>query len=217
MITGPPSALPRNARTRLLHRRLSRRTALGGLLATTMLALANRGRTSPQSATPAASTLLPRDILLPVEAVQDVIPGITSEVGTGPNLTTMGTPTTNRSVTYARQDGAHRVVLSVDRYATARDAQHAFDAALAATREVPGVTTEAVSGLGEAALIGVVTQGSETHVGGGALFGTLIVSATLQTFDGTDENKARAAELIRIQAEHAAGALGLSPVATPTA
>lgn len=79
---------------------------------------------------------------------------------------------------------------------------------------MPGVTTESVPDLGDAALVGVVTQRDETHVGGGARFGRLIVNATLQAYDGTDENKARVAELIRMQAKHAAKALGLA-AATP--
>jgi hypothetical protein len=71
-----------------------------------------------------------------------------------------------------------------------------------------------VSNLGEAALIGVVTQGDETHVGGGALFGDLIVNATLQAYEATDANKAIVAELIQRQAEHAEQAL--RPGASPT-
>jgi hypothetical protein len=117
-------------------------------------------------------------------------------------------------VTFATADGAHRVVLSVDRYESADDASTAFQDAFRASQEVPGVTAEAVADLGEAALIGVVTQGDETHVGGGALFGDLIVNATLQAYEGTDANKAIVAELIQRQAEHAEQAL--RPGASPT-
>lgn len=159
--------------------------------------------------------LLPREAILPVEAVQEVIPEITSETGTGPNATVMGTPSANRAVTFATADDAHHVVLSVDHYATAEEARRSFDEALEASKKIPGVTTESVSGLGEAALIGVVTQGDETHVGGGALFGNLIVNATLQSFAGTEENKDKVAELIRMQAEHAVKTPGPGASATP--
>lgn len=213
--TEIPSALSCHALARLSHLSLSRRAVLAGLLATMMLAFVKKGRTGAQPATPAASALLPRDVILPVEAVQDVIPEIASEIDTGPN-DAVGRSIANRAVIFASADGVHRVVLSVDQYPSASAAQRSFDEAVETTRDVPGVTTEAMTGLGEAALIGVATQGEETHVGGGALFGALIVSATLQMFDGTEENKDNVAELIQAQAEYAATALGLSPAATPT-
>ena len=75
------------------------------------------------------------------------------------------------------------------------------------SRNVPGVKGEAVSDLGDGAFIGVVTQGDETHVGGGAVFGDLIVNATLQSYEGSDANKAIVTELIRRLAAHAEDAL----------
>jgi hypothetical protein len=146
--------------------------------------------------------------------VQEVVPDITAETATGENATAVGHPIANRAVTFATADGAQRVVLSMDRYESADDASTAFQDAFRASQEVPGVTAEAVSDLGEAALIGVVTQGDETHVGGGALFGDLIVNATLQAYEGTDANKAIVADLIQRQAEHAEQAL--RPSASPT-
>jgi hypothetical protein len=56
------------------------------------------------------------------------------------------------------------------------------------------------SGPNQRAFIGVATQGSETHVGGGALDGDRIVMVTLQGYDGTTENRAKVAALIRKQA-----------------
>ena len=207
--------------------RLPRRTVLASLVATAVLA---EGSTAPiraqvstpatgsASATPAEpsrSALLPRDVILPLAAVQEIVPEVAAETATGENATAVGTPSANRAVTFATADGAQRVVVSVDRYESADDASRAFQDAFRASQEVPGVTAEAVSDLGEAALIGVVTQGEETHVGGGALFGDLIVNATLQAYEGTDTNKATVAALIRRQAEHAEQAL--QPAASPTA
>jgi hypothetical protein len=83
------------------------------------------------------------------------------------------------------------------------------------SRDVPGVEGEMVSDLGDGAFIGVVTQGDETHVGGGAVYGDLIVNATLQSYEGSDVNKEIVAELIRRLAEHADQALPSS--ATPAA
>jgi hypothetical protein len=203
--------------------RLPRRTVLASIIATAALATArpqhlrakdSTPATGDASAAPAGAAVLPRDIILPMSAVQEVVPDITTETATGENATAVGNPTANRAVTFATADGAHRVVLSVDRYESADDASTAFQDAFRASQEVPGVTAEAVADLGEAALIGVVTQGDETHVGGGALFGDLIVNATLQAYEGTDANKAIVAELIQRQAEHAEQAL--RPGASPT-
>ena len=68
------------------------------------------------------------------------------------------------------------------------------------SQEVPGAKGEPVSDLGQRAFIGVATQGDETHVGGGALYGDLIVTVTLQGCDGTPENRAKVTALIRNQA-----------------
>ena len=54
--------------------------------------------------------------------------------------------------------------------------------------------------LGQRASIGVATQGKETHVGGGALYGDRIVTVTLQGYDATTENRAKVTALIRNQA-----------------
>lgn len=204
--------------------RLPRRTVLASVIATVALATAGMRHSRAQdatpatgsaSATPAGAALLPRDIILPLSAVQEMVPEIAEETATGENPTVVGHPAGNRAVTFATADGAQRIVLSVDQYRTADQAASAFQDAFQASQEVPGVEAEAVSNLGEAALIGVVTQGDETHVGGGALFGDLIVNATLQAFAGTDANKATVAELIQRQAEHAEQAL--RPGATPAA
>jgi hypothetical protein len=186
---------------------------LFSLVAMAALAHFDRQLGQAQESTPIGADLLPREVILPLAAVQEIVPEIAVEIATGENTTSMGTPTANRSVTFATEDGEHRIVLSVDQYRDAGDASSAFENAFRMSQEVPGVTTEKVDELGEAALIGIVTQGEETHVGGGALFGTLIVNATMQAFEGTDTNKDIVAELIRKQADHATEVLNLP--ATP--
>jgi hypothetical protein len=204
--------------------RLPRRTILASLVATAVFAEASTKQIRAQdstpasgsaNATPAGGALLPREVILPLSVVQEVVSEITTETATGENATLVGNPTGNRMVTFATADGAQRVVLSVDQYRSADDAARAFEEAFRASQEVPGTTSEAVSDLGEAALIGVVTQGDETHVGGGALFGDLIVNATLQAYEATDANKETVAELIRRLAAHAEQVLQSS--ASPTA
>jgi hypothetical protein len=187
------------------------------LAATVAFATLGAFRVHANDATPAASppsaVLLPRDVILPLEAMQEIVPEMTSETATGANATAVGNPTGTRVVTFATADGEQRVVLSVDQYRGSGDASTAFEEAFRMSQEVPGAKAEAVSDLGEAALIGVVTQGDESHVGGGALFGDLIVTATLQGYEGTDANKATVTELINRQAEHAQQAL--APTASP--
>ena len=117
----------------------------------------------------------------------------------------------------ASAERARRVVVSVDQYRSPGDAAAAFQEARKKSQAVPGARIEPAPDLGAAALIGVVTQGDETHVGGGARFGDLIVSVTLQGYAGTDANKTKVAELIRAQAAFAQQALAPGATPTPTA
>ena len=103
-------------------------------------------------------------------------------------------------MTYASADGSQRAVISVDKYPSPKEASSAYEQAFQMSQEVPGAKGEPVSELGQRAFIGVATQGNETHVGGGALYGDLIVTVTLQGYDGTKENKAKVAAIIRKQA-----------------
>ena len=79
--------------------------------------------------------------------------------------------------------------------------------AVQGSKEAPGGEGETVSDLGEKTFIGVSAQDNETHVGGGALYGDLIVNVTLQGYEGTNENKAKVTQLIRMQAAAAKRAL----------
>jgi hypothetical protein len=151
--------------------------------------------------------LLPRDAVLSLAEVQEILPDIADETATEANATAVGSPTATRSVTFATTDGKQHVVLSVDTYESAADAAASFQEAVKLSREVPGVKGEEVPDLGSGAFIGVVTEGDETHVGGGAVYGDLIVSATLQRYEGSDANKAIVIELIRRLADHADEAL----------
>jgi hypothetical protein len=144
--------------------------------------------------------VLPRDTIISLIAVNEVLPEMSRETATGQNETAVGNPTGTRSVTYATAAGSQRVVISVDQYLSPEAASSAFQQAFQGSVEVPGAKGETVSDLGERALLGVATQGNETHVGGGALFGDRIVSVTLQGYDGTAENRAKVISLIRKQA-----------------
>ena len=153
------------------------------------------------------STLLPRNVVLTLSEVKQVLPEMSQESATGEDETALGNPTGTRSVTYTTDDSSQRVVISVAKYRSSEDASSAFQEAVQGSLEAPGGEGETVSDLGEKAFIGTSARGGETHVGGGALYGELIVNVTLQGYDGTNENKAKVTELIRMQAAGAKRAL----------
>jgi hypothetical protein len=153
-----------------------------------------------QTAPSGGATLLPRDAIIPLSAVREVLPEMSRETATGLDETAVGDPAGTRSVTYATADGPQRVVISVDRYKSPEVASAAYQQAFQLSQQVPGAKGEPVSGLGQRAFIGVATQGNETHVGGGALDGDTIVTVTLQGYNGTNENKAKVSAIIRKQA-----------------
>jgi hypothetical protein len=144
-------------------------------------------------------SVLPRDHILPLGTVKEVLPEMSRETATGEDETAVGNPVGTRRVTYATTDGSQRVVVSVDQYKSPQDASSAFQQASRMSQEVPGARGGSVSDLGQRAFIGVATQGNETHVCGGALFGDIIVTVTLQGYDGTKENRAKVAAIIRKQ------------------
>src|SRR4051812_16076912 len=207
--------------------RWPRRTVMGSLAGTAAFALLGGARVRAQSGTPDTGVadatpgtqghagLLPRDVVLSLAELQEVLPDIDSETATGDNATAVGSPEGTRAVTFDTAGGNQHVVHSVDQYDSATDASATFQEAAEMSRDVPGVEGENVPDLGDGAFIGVVTQGDETHVGGGAVFGDLIVNATLQNYEASDANKAIVTELIRRLAAHARDVLQ-SP-ATPAA
>jgi hypothetical protein len=175
------------------------------MMALSLLAGATAVAVLESSSEPSSgAALLPRDVIIPLSSVKEVLPEMTQQIDTGPNKTVVGNPTANRAVTYATADDSQRVVISVDVYKSSEEASSSFQEASRKSKEVPGVSgSETISDLGDGAFIGVVTQGDESHVGGGALYGDSIVTATLQGYDGTDENKAKVVELLRKQGDAA--------------
>jgi membrane protease YdiL (CAAX protease family) len=173
------------------------------IAAVTAFALATYGRgshASEVSNTTSHGSMLPRDRIIPLSTVKEILPEMSRETSTGQDETAVGKPTGIRSVTYATADGSQRVVISVDQYPSPAEASSAYQQAFQMSQEVPGAKGEPVSDLGQRAFIGVATQGNETHVGGGALYGDLIVTVTLQGYDGTKGNKAKVTAIIRKQA-----------------
>src|SRR5262249_45599882 len=128
----------------------------------------------------ASGSTLPRNVVLTLSEVKQVLPEMSQETATGEDETALGNPRGSRRVTYATDDGSRRVVISVAQYSSARDASSTYGPAVQASLAAPGGAGEAISNLGEQAFIGVSALGDETHVGAGALYGELIVNVTLQ-------------------------------------
>ena len=149
------------------------------------------------SAAKAADSILPRNVVVATNVVNRFFPEVTSEASTGRNLTAVGNPKATRSVIYANSDSSRKVTISVDNYATQSDASSAYQEAVAKSKTVPGFKSVPSENLGRDAFVGTVTQGGETHIGIGALRGTLIIGATLAGYDVTPENIARLISLTR--------------------
>lgn len=147
----------------------------------------------------AESGVLPRGVIVSVSAVQTYFPQVTREEHSGSNATAVGAPTATRSVIFANGDASKKVTLSVDRYASGRDASAAYRSAIAKSR-IPGSAPITVPVLGQATFAGRVTRGSETHVGMGILDGNLIVGATLAGYSANDANLHKLWALARLEA-----------------
>ena len=127
----------------------------------------------------ALGALLARDLIITLPAVRRFFPEATQEMSTGQNATAVRNPEATRSVIYASSDKSKKVTISVDRYATSSEASAAYDEAVQKSMSVPGFRPVDAPNLGSHSFIGTVTQGTETHIGLGALRGTFIVGVTL--------------------------------------
>ena len=171
-----------------------------------LLLIANGQSPSPVTGSGAASdSMLPRKVVVPINAVNRFFPEVTREASTGRNRTAVANAKATRSVIYANSDSSKKVTITVDEYATARDASSAYQEAVAKSKTVPGFKPVQAENLGQDAFVGTVTQGGETHIGLGALHDTLIVGATLAGYDPTPENRDKLISLT-LEEEHAAKA-----------
>jgi hypothetical protein len=139
------------------------------------------------AATSASGSLLSREVVVPLSVVNRFFPEITREATTGRNLTAVGHAKATRSVIYANSDSSKKVTITVDQYASSSDASSAYQEAVQKSKSVPGFRPIPAENLGQNTFIGTVTQGGETHIGLGALDGTVIVGATLAGFDPTPD------------------------------
>ena len=164
------------------------------------LSLTADGQSSPSPANgsaKASDSMLPREVVVPLSTVNRFFPEVMREASSGRNLTAVANAKATRSVIYANSDSSKKVTITVDEYPTASDASSAYEEAVAKSKTVPGFKPISAENLGQNAFVGTVTQGGETHIGLGALRGTLIVGATLAGYDPTPENTVRLISLTR--------------------
>ena len=169
------------------------RSRVGWLMALSIaaveaLSLAAYGQSSPDSGrTSSSDSLLPRNAVVPKTVVNRFFPEVSQEASTGQNLTAVGEPKASRSVIYVNSDSSKKVTITVDQYVSSSEASSAYQEAVQKSKTVPGFKPIPAENLGQNAFIGTVTQGGETHIGLGALDGTVIVGATLAGFDATPD------------------------------
>jgi hypothetical protein len=172
---------------------------------------ANGQSPSPaNSSAKASDSMLPRKVVVPISTVTRFFPEVTRETSTGRNLTAVSDTKATRSVIYANSDSSKKVTITVDQYPTASDASSAYEEAVAKSKTVPGFKPVPAENLGQDGFVGTVTQGGETHIGLGALHGTLIVGITLAGFDPTPDKIANLISLTR--EEENAAKVALDPI-----
>ena len=154
-----------------------------------------------------SDSMLPREVVVPISTVNHFFPEVRREASTGRNLTAVANAKATRSVIYANSDSSKKVTITVDEYPTASDASSAYEEAVAKSKTVPGFKPISSENLGQNAFVGTVTQGGETHIGLGALRGTLIVGATMAGYDPTPENTANLISLTREEERAAKAAI----------
>jgi hypothetical protein len=158
---------------------------------------------SQQDATTSGTNLLPQELLVGLDVVQNYFPEISQQTATSENSTASGAPDATRMVFYEGGDG-RRVTVSVDRYPSADAASTAFEQAIDKSEVVQGfVALPAPTDVGDKAFAGSVTQGADTHIGYGALAGEYVIGVTSAGYPATTENVEKLTGLTRDAVEKA--------------
>ena len=147
----------------------------------------------------ASAAVLPRNTIIPFTVVQRAFPEVTREASVGANATAVGKPTATLSVICANSNATKKVTITVDQYTSASAAVSAYQEAVQRSKAVPEYKPITVPNFGQKSFGGKVTRGTETHVGVGALSGTLIIGATLAGYDATSANVAKLVNVARTQ------------------
>jgi hypothetical protein len=170
----------------------SRRGLLALLIVTApFIPLAMGGQSFPSSnATDDTSgRLLARNFVVTLHLVSQFFPEIAQQSGTGRDSTAVGNPEATRAVFFTNGDGSKLLTVTVARYRTSNDAAFAYREAVERSKVAPGFKPiSLLLNVGQEAFAGTSNVGDETHLGLGALDGTLIVAATLAGFHATLDN-----------------------------
>ena len=181
---------------------------------TVSFAAHGQSRSPTTGSTNTSDFMLPRNVMVPLSVAKGSFSEMAQETSTGQNLTAVGNPKATRSVIYTNSDGSKKMTITVDQYANSSDASSAYQEAIQKSKTVPGFKPISTPNLGRHAFIGTMTQGAETHIGVGALEGTLIVGATLVGYDPTPGNTAKLIALTREEEDNANAVVAASaPVA----
>ena len=164
-----------------------------------IISLTTYGQSPSPSSGSASDSLLPRNVVVALNVVNRFFPEVTQEATTGQNLSAVGKPIATRSVIYTNSNSSNKVTVSVDEYANASDASSAYEEAVQKSKIVPGFKPIFAPKLGHGAFLGTATQGKETHIGVGAVDGTLFVAATVVGYDPTTDITAKLISLTREQ------------------
>jgi len=154
---------------------------------------------SSAAADTASSSLLPRNFVVLANLVNQYFDAITQQESTGEDSTAQGKPVATRAVFFVNDAGTLLVTITAGRYRNTSDAASAYQTALQKSEAVPGFTPISIPPVGQQSFAGSVTQGTETHVGLGALDGKFVFGATLAGFDATSDNVANLVGLARAQ------------------
>jgi hypothetical protein len=172
-----------------------------------IVSLTTYGQSPSPSSASASDSVLPRNVVVALKVVNRFFPEVTQEATTGQNLSAVGKPIATRSVIYTNSNGSNKLTVSVDEYANASDASSAYEEAVQKSKIVPGFKPIFAPKLGHGEFLGTATQGKETHIGVGAVNGTLFVAATVVGYDPTTDITAKLISLTREQQQSAKAAL----------
>jgi hypothetical protein len=173
--------------------------AIGAVALTACSSSISSVASTPTSAPTSVPGLLPRKVVVSLNAVKRYFPQITVVARSGNDETAVGDPVATASVTFTNDAGTKKVTISVDQYGDSSGASSAYREAVAKSKAVTGFKPLKVPNLGEKTFAGTVTQGSETHVGMGVLTGRLTLGATLAGFTAGAANVDNLVSLARAE------------------
>ncbi|MGW6377134.1 hypothetical protein ACWFRB_13845 [Rhodococcus sp. NPDC055112] len=161
------------------------------------------GAESQYDVTTSGPNLLPQEVLVALDVVQNYFPEMTRQDPPGANTSAAGIPSATRMTIFEGDEG-RKVTISVDRYPSSGSAAAAFTQAIGRSEAVQGfIALQAPADVGDRAFAGIVSQGDDTHIGYGALAGEYVIGVTSAGYPATAENTTKLSDLTREAVEKA--------------